>query len=876
MRVTKPAKSVLLTRPLVRAKRLDLGVTGAFAFRLDQPRDLVDEISFWPAATAALGASVLDEVYPKPCGEVLVAGSFHAPEGKALRASFARVQVGAIDKSVSVLGDRVWRDGVATEPAPFVEMPLDWAHAFGGKSSDANPYGVGLDPVVRDGRKVVPLPNVERYGGLLRQPSDRPRPESFLPMDLSFPVRRAKAGTFGRDWLEKWAPGLPGDCEPSFFHCAHPDQWLKGYFSGTEPIVLHNLHPKTSRLESKLPGLSMRAFATVRGQDAAQLTEIGLSCDTVWLFPSLGLGAVLFHGALPITQEDGSDVTNLVLACEELGRPRALDHYVAALVRRLDKDKGAIAQLSDKDLMPDVGSGVAPNVGGGDLGLWVKSERILQANILRGRDRNRARAVEAVLAEGLDPAAYGLMDPEPPEELPPEDLDELAAFVERMEQRGLDEEKRAKEAMKQRPDVDDELARSTIEAVDAADVPGGPPAFSARAEAERIRGLVVAARAEGVPVAELEAEVARPDFEARLYEQERQLREAYRMGAHLAPDAAVATSEASILGRGIIEAARTGQEPLRERDFTGLDLAGCDLSGLDLGGSFFEGADLRGANLSGADLSRAVLAKADLRDATLTDATLVGANLGFSRCDGAKLDGANLTDAVLMKARLAGASLRRATLVGADLLDVAFDDVALDGACLDRCNFLRASFVGAKLAGISAASATFVECSVERADFGGANLAKASFITCVGREARFARANMSEAVVLHGSELRGCDFSDATLDKSCLRGSVLRDGRFDRVSGTMLDLSECDLEGASLERAELRQALMIRSKLTNASLRGANLTEALLTKAHVAGADFTGAQLCRADLLGAVGDARTRFTDASVKFARFDRGASRT
>jgi hypothetical protein len=437
-------------------------------------------------------------------------------------------------------------------------------------------------------------------------------------MDLSFPVRRAKAGTFGRDWLEKWAPGLPGDCDPAFFHAAHPDQWIKGYFAGTEPIVLHNLHPKASRLESRLPGLGLRAFATLKGQAPDQLAEVALACDTVWLFPSIGVGAVVWHGALPITEEDGSDVTNVVLACEELGRPRAREHYVGALLRRLDKDKGAIAGISDKDLMPEVGSGVAPNVGGGDLGLWVKSERILQANVRRGAERARSRAALAAAAEGLDPAAYGLTEPLMEEELPPEDLDEIAAYVERMEQRGLDEQKRAQEAMKQaRPEIDDELARSTIEAAEGAEVPGGPPTFSARAEAARVRELLATARAEGVPVLELEAEVARPDFDERLLEQERQLREAYRMSAHLAPDAAPATAEASLLARALVEAARTGQEPLRERDFTGLDLAGCDLSRLDLRGSFFEGADLRGADLRGADLSRAVLAKADLRDAKL-------------------------------------------------------------------------------------------------------------------------------------------------------------------------------------------------------------------------------------------------------------------
>src|SRR5690606_32397230 len=109
---------------------------------LGQPRALLDEITFWPAAQAALGSSLLDESMTKAHGEVLVAGSWHAPFGKPVGTSYVRVKVGPVDKRLAVHGERHWVRGSPSEPKPMTSLPIDWSRAFGGPKFARNLQGM--------------------------------------------------------------------------------------------------------------------------------------------------------------------------------------------------------------------------------------------------------------------------------------------------------------------------------------------------------------------------------------------------------------------------------------------------------------------------------------------------------------------------------------------------------------------------------------------------------------------------------------------------------------------------------------------------------------------------------------------------------------
>lgn len=874
MKVVKPMKVPILSRTFEDRRRPYFHLAAFLAFPLGKPRSLLDELVFWPAVQPSLGASLLDESLTKARGEVLVAGSWHAPGGKPVGSSFVRVKVGSVDKRVAVFGDRHWLRGSPSEPRPMTTMPIDWSRAFGGPKFPRNLQGMGMEMVKRDGEEVRPLPNVERFGSPITSPGATPDPEGLLPMDMSFEQRRARAGTFGNDYVDKYAPGLPPDHQPSVWNLAPSDQWIGGTWRGDERVLVENMSPTTPRLESDLPGLVVRAFVRrsrtlVDGVEPSALAEIALRLDTIWLFPSVGLGAIGFHGSMPVVEDDAADITHLLVACEDPAAPRAVDHYQAALERRLDKDNGALHDLSDSDIMPDRASGVAPNIGLGSMGQWVMSEQIGTANAHRGAERRRERRRAELVEAGIDPAHHGLDAPlPPPEPMPPvDDLEAVAKLLLDMEARVAAEEAATEERTKE--------MRASLAAVLAEKVEeppaGGPPPRRADDKMEQFRRTAVGAREQGHPAHDLERMLEDPAFYAGLVKLDDMAAETYQRGAHLFPAARPMTEEANHIARTVLQLARETGVSLAERDFTGVDFRGCDLSGMDLRRALLEGADLRGVDLSGAKLEQAVLARADLREARLDGADLTGANLGAANLEGASLAGADLSTAILMAARVVGASLARARLVGADLLDVMWSGIDLAGATLDQCVFLKADLEGAHLAGASLVQTTFVECKLDRVDFSAANLHRSTFVSCSGKGVRFTKARLDEAVLSHRNELPGADLTDAHAEKCCLRTTSLPHARFDRARMSLADLSECDLSHAVLDQAVLDRALLIRTQLKGASLRGASLTEAMLTKSRLEGADFTGAQLTRADLRRARGDDKTRFQEAVVSFTQFDK-----
>ncbi|MEZ4300779.1 MAG: DUF2169 domain-containing protein [Polyangiaceae bacterium] len=878
MRIVKPVKIPALTRVVEVARKYRFHVAAIIGFPLGSPRALIDEMRFWQAVTPELGAIPLDDGITKVKSELLVAGRCFAPEGKRVTASFVRARLGGIDKRLAVLGDRHWTPHGFTEPLPFTDMPVDWAHALGGPKDPANPYGMGREDVERGGQRVRPLPNVERYDALIRSPNDKPRPACFLPMDVTFGERRGRAGTYGFDYAAKWAPGMPPDLDATFFNVAPSDQWANEPFTGTEAFLVENMHPTLQRIEGALPGLTARVFVTRRDGEVDSFVEIPVKCDTVWLFPSAGLGAVILHGGTVIGSDDAAEIRDLVIACEEIGQPRSIEHYRGALARRMDKDKAAIASISDSDLMPARESGVAPNVTGMDIMGWIRSENLHAKNLRRGAERDRERRREEVLADGLDPAKLGLDQPLPEDDpVPLDDMDELSEYLERTSKK-LDEEEEKARKIREEADVrmrakarEMEIDEDALSPAEGEEAPVGPPQFTASAQLQQYAELAEVARRGGAPNEELEALLGDPAFHAQLERLEVGARDGYRASAHLTNPAPPMTAEASMMARVVMEAARESNEPLTEKDLTGADFHGLDLSGMVLAKCFLEGADLRGANLSGADLSGAVLARADLTGANLTGAKLKGANLGKSNLTGAVLDEADLSESVLMGATVSGARFSGANLERADALQVSWDGADLSGARLSFCTFVQVSFNGTSLRGANLERTTFLECQLDGADLSGARASKATFMKSRGAKVKFVEARFDESVAVYESAFPEADFTDATLEKSCLRTTDLSGARFDRAQMSMTDLSEADARGAVFDRAVMKNAMLVRTRLDDASLRGCNLTEALLSKSQIAGADFTGSQLCRADFSGARGDQRTSFSEAGLDFVRFDR-----
>ncbi len=287
------------------------------------------------------------------------------------------------------------------------------------------------------------------------------------------------------------------------------------------------------------------------------------------------------------------------------------------------------------------------------------------------------------------------------------------------------------------------------------------------------------------------------------------------------------------------------------------------------------GESLRGRDLSGVDLSGVGLVGADLRGAILTRANLSGAHL--ERC---QLDGATLVEAELSLASFDGCSLREADLTGARAHRVRWHDTALVLAAVGGCYLREARFMSvdltrAELGGSDLSEADLRDCRLVEADLSGCLLERAVFTRCElleawlegGVRAREAVFDGCDATLLRASE--GADLEGASFKKAVLDGARFGDARLRGASFQLARLSRADFSGAFLHDASLMGCDLRMARFDGASAVGAtfvrsNLMQARFADTNLSGADLRGANLYQAELLGA------RLDGARVDLANLD------
>lgn len=357
MKIFKEKQHSFFPRPLFIRDKLYLSMAVLVYFDLTDPENLLTEQELWKTVPEAIGPKgVLDQGVPKPRGEYLVSGSCHAPRGESRPASMIRVRVGDQEKMLNVYGDRYWQKGVITEAEPFTEMPVIWPNAYGGEGFARNPLGKGIHKVpMADGSMGVPLPNFELPDQQIGSPGDAPDPAGFGPLDLMWPQRAEKNGTYDKKWqTERW-PYFPDDMDYEFFNQACADQFLPEFFKGGEPVSIENMHPDLPRIESSLPRLRMRTFVTLNPDfkphvfpvgplpshqlaDNEEFKEVTTRLETVWLFPSLLRGLLMFRGTTEIKDEEYGDALRVFIRHESMDEaPKTIEYYRDEQIRLLDR-----------------------------------------------------------------------------------------------------------------------------------------------------------------------------------------------------------------------------------------------------------------------------------------------------------------------------------------------------------------------------------------------------------------------------------------------------------------------------------------------------------------------------------------------------------
>jgi hypothetical protein len=194
--------------------------------------------------------------------DILLTGSAYAPGGRPTTRTSVSLSVGTMTKAFDVVGDRRWSAGVtgirATNPEPFVQMPLSYDRAFGGVDIDSedpaehdaytlNPAGRGFRKHLKnawvDGK---PLPNTEEAGCAVTWPADAYAPMAYGPLGRSWQPRVTYAGTYDQKWLDDEFPFLPADFDERYFQSAPADQQIS-LPRGPLEVSMSNLTPDGRR-----------------------------------------------------------------------------------------------------------------------------------------------------------------------------------------------------------------------------------------------------------------------------------------------------------------------------------------------------------------------------------------------------------------------------------------------------------------------------------------------------------------------------------------------------------------------------------------------------------------------------------------------------
>jgi len=317
MKIIKDTKTSLLLKSFLLNNQDYLSISVLYYFDFNNPDLPLEEQAMYRESSKQLDKTLLDYAMPKPNAEVLLCGSCHNPlpnEG----ASHVKLSVAAIAKELFVFGERRWEDTLITKPLAFQTIPLDFQHAL--------PH----DNL---------LPNIEDPNNLTTDKSDDITPAGFMPRDITTKENRKKLGTYDEKWKRELWPGFAADMDYSFFNVAPKDQQINGFLEGGESIKLLNMHPKKPQIISSIPHTSFRCFATKVHKDKEdEFKEVQLQRDTLWLFPEIERGIVIFRGTLEISDEIYSDIKYLnikpVFVDEKL---KTLDEYYELQKKELNK-----------------------------------------------------------------------------------------------------------------------------------------------------------------------------------------------------------------------------------------------------------------------------------------------------------------------------------------------------------------------------------------------------------------------------------------------------------------------------------------------------------------------------------------------------------
>jgi uncharacterized protein YjbI with pentapeptide repeats len=902
----KSLQASLLTNTFKYQQKHFFVASTLWGFYLDSGEAVLEQ-TLWPIIAANLGKnSLFDEAINKDSSEFVVFADAFAPELQPAARVDVSVSLAEITKTLNVYGERYWESFGPSAAEPFMQMPLSYDHAYGGKAHLYNKNGKGLPD--NDSNEFLRfLANIEHpdspvLSKRITEDKSAYTPQGFAAINSEWPQRKNLYGTFDDDYLQNHMPGLAPDINWDYFYTAPPDQRFDRYLTGDEAFCITNMHETMAEIRGKLPSVVGRCFieqeislneleqgelaqysdAQKREDKLVTFKEMPLNLDTVYFFPNDNIGIVVHRGTIEINHPQAKDIKKLLVAHQSLTEPaKPSAFYQEQMQLRCDPEDGFKYMMYSAPLIPEgVRCGFKQLLGdeeykqamGDNMSAFAEGKK-QQAE--QEMDETIEKQMAELRASGMDKQADQLLDKikNPPQDIElSEDAKKLQALTDKILP-GIG-------AMKEAPKLDDlDLTKLNLKAMDEVQAH-----MEAMAEKQKKEALLQAEQ----QLDKLKQQaIQQPEMAEQLDPAIKQLEEmlasidaipvltrpdTIEQDTQLAQAAEQLSEQKKMMAEHNIELNEEQQQQMNELEQL---LDNKELSAqMQEANDFINDSYLQGAHFIAESSSPHKGQEPELVAALLAGyhakQVLTAKDFAFCKLTQQKFKLIDLNHGFFEYSQLSQVQFYQSNLTAinfahAKLTQVTFDHCKIKGANLGAAQLDNCKFIGLILDEITLAKSTFSHCEFIDCDFGERMdmLLETQFRDCIFTRCKLVKLNFIEL------ELSGCQFNQCDLSESIFIKPLFNDASF-----TGSDLTKVNFVMAKMNNNNFKQVMMNNTRFVGGcDLKGsrfnyAEITETNLRDCQLQNTDFSHAIMYRCDFGDSV-VTNSNFNKAIAKQCQF-------